>query len=87
VRQLKHSRAAGFVNAVLRGLLRGSDARKALPPKPKDARDRDAALDYLSVTLSHPRWLATRWLDRFGFEASSRWCEFNNTSPAVTFVR
>jgi len=84
VKQLKHSRAAGFVNAVLRGLLRGSDARKALPPKPTDAGNRDAALDYLSITLSHPRWLATRWLDRFGFEASSRWCEFNNASPAVT---
>jgi 16S rRNA (cytosine967-C5)-methyltransferase len=84
VRQLKHSRAAGFVNAVLRGLLRGGDARKALPAKPADASNRDTALDYLSVTLSHPRWLVARWLDRFGFDASARWCEFNNTSPAVT---
>ena len=84
VRQLKHSRAAGFVNAVLRGLLRGGNARKALPAKPAAPGDRDAALDYLSITLSHPRWLAARWLDRFGFDASSRWCEFNNTSPAVT---
>lgn len=84
VRQLKHSRAAGFVNAVLRGLLRGADARRALPAKPRDTGDRDAALDYLSITLSHPRWLAARWLERFGFDASSRWCEFNNTSPAVT---
>lgn len=84
VRQLKHSRAAGFVNAVLRGLLRGGDPRTALPAKPTDAADRDAALDYLSITLSHPRWLVARWLDRFGFEASARWCEFNNASPAVT---
>jgi 16S rRNA (cytosine967-C5)-methyltransferase len=84
VRQLKHSRAAGFVNAVLRGLLRGGDARKVLPAKPTAPDDRDAALDYLSVTLSHPRWLAARWLDRFGFDAAARWCEFNNTSPAVT---
>jgi len=84
VRQLKHSRAAGFVNAVLRGLLRGGDARKALPAAPADPADREAALDYLSVTLSHPRWLAARWLDRYGLDAAARWCEFNNTSPAVT---
>jgi 16S rRNA (cytosine967-C5)-methyltransferase len=84
VRQLKHSRAAGFVNAVLRGLLRGGDARKALPPKPTEPGDREAALDYLSITMSHPRWLVARWLDRFGFDAVARWCEFNNTSPAVT---
>lgn len=84
VRQLKHSRAAGFINAVLRGLLRGGDARKALPAAPADPRDRDAALEYLSVTLSHPRWLAARWLDRFGLDAAARWCEFNNASPAVT---
>jgi 16S rRNA (cytosine967-C5)-methyltransferase len=84
VRQLRHSRAAGFVNAVLRGLLRGGDARKVLPARPTDGTNRDVALDYLSTTLSHPRWLVARWLDRFGLDAAARWCEFNNTSPAVT---
>lgn len=84
VRQLKHTRAAGFVNAVLRGLLRGGDARTALPTPPADTDNRDAVLDYLSVTLSHPRWLVARWLERFGFDNARRWCEFNNASPAVT---
>jgi 16S rRNA (cytosine967-C5)-methyltransferase len=65
-------------------LLRGDDPRRALPPKPADGADRGAALDYLSISLSHPRWLVARWLDRVGFEATSRWCEFNNTSPSVT---
>jgi 16S rRNA (cytosine967-C5)-methyltransferase len=41
-------------------------------------------LDYLSTTLSHPRWLAARWLNRFGFEDAEAWCRFNNTPPALT---
>ena len=51
---------------------------------PQTQMTAQAALDYLSITLSHPRWLVARWLERFGFDASSRWCEFNNTSPTVT---
>ena len=84
VRQLKQARAAGFVNAVLRGLLRGGDVRSALPRRPVDEADREAALNYLSVTLSHPRWLMSRWLERFGLDATGRWCQFNNTAPALT---
>ena len=58
---------------------RGAAARVAraeslpLPPRPPAASDRAAALDYLAVTLSHPRWLAARWLDRYGFDAAERW--------------
>ena len=35
--------------------------------------DRAAALDYFSITLSHPRWLAARWYDRLGFDAAEAW--------------
>jgi 16S rRNA (cytosine967-C5)-methyltransferase len=45
---------------------------------------RDAAVDYLSITLSHPRWLAARWLDRYGFEAAEAWCRFDNGPAALT---
>jgi 16S rRNA (cytosine967-C5)-methyltransferase len=76
--------AAGLVNAVLRTLSR---RRHALPlPGRPDGRDREAALDYLSIALSHPRWLAARWYDRYGFEASARWMAFNN-EPAPLTVR
>ena len=44
----------------------------------------DAQLAYLSVTLSHPRWLVERWLIRYGFEHVEAWCQFNNSPPAVT---
>ena len=75
--------ASGFVNAVLRALAR-SRSSLPLPPRPPDAADRDAALKYLSITLSHPQWLAERWLDRLGFDAAEAWMQFNNTPGSVT---
>ena len=75
--------ASGFVNAVLRTISRRR-ASLPLPPRPTDPADRDAALDYLSVTLSHPRWLADRWHERFGLDAAEAWMQFNNTPGAVT---
>ena len=77
--------ASGLVNAVLRSLARGRRALP-LPERPADAQagNREAALDYLSITLSHPRWLVTRWLDRFGFEAVETWLQFNNTQAPLT---
>ena len=74
--------AAGFVNAVLRTLSRRRGSLP-LPPRPSDRTDRAAALDYLSITLSHPRWLAARWLDRVGFEAAEQWLLFNNSAAPL----
>lgn len=45
---------------------------------------RAGALDYLERTLSHPRWLAERWLDAYGFEAAEAWMQFNNTPAPLT---
>jgi 16S rRNA (cytosine967-C5)-methyltransferase len=75
--------ARGLVNAVLRSISR---ARKALPlPKRPDRLDNeDAALDYLSITLSHPRWLARRWYRRYGFDAAEAWLQFNNLPAPLT---
>ena len=75
--------ASGFVNAVLRTISRRR-ASLPLPPRPSDPADRDAALDYLSVTLSHPRWLADRWYERLGLDAAEAWMQFNNTPGSVT---
>ena len=75
--------ASGFVNAVLRSISRRR-ASLPLPPRPSDPADRDAALKYLSVTLSHPRWLAERWLERLGLDAAEAWMRFNNTAGSVT---
>ena len=75
--------ASGFVNAVLRATLRQRH-KLPLPPRPADPRDRDAALAYLGITHSHPEWLVARWLDRYGFEATERWVQFNNDPPPLT---
>jgi 16S rRNA (cytosine967-C5)-methyltransferase len=80
-RALRQSKATGFVNGVLRSLVRARRRPDGLPARPPDSGNREAALDYLSITLSHPRWLVARWLDRVGFDACERWCQFNNASP------
>jgi 16S rRNA (cytosine967-C5)-methyltransferase len=74
--------AAGFVNAVLRTLSR---RRKDLPlPIRSAGGERAAALAYLSITLSHPEWVAARWLDRLGFDAAEAWMQFNNAPAPLT---
>jgi 16S rRNA (cytosine967-C5)-methyltransferase len=97
VRRAGKTSATGFVNAVLRQVSR-KRASLPLPPRPEPATDGDpeagdperialrraAALDYFSITLSHPRWLAARWLDRVGFDAAEAWMQFNNTPGSLT---
>ena len=75
-RRAGHTRAAGAVNAILRRVSRG---RSALPLP--DATDPRA---HLSVTWSHPAWLADRWLDRYGFETALEWVRFNNAAAPLT---
>ena len=41
-------------------------------------------LPYLEVSLSHPGWLADRWLGRYGFEAAEAWEQFNNAAAPLT---
>jgi 16S rRNA (cytosine967-C5)-methyltransferase len=82
-RVLGHPRATGFVNAVLRRLARGRPTN-ALPRRPKDSDSRERQAAYLATALSHPAWLAARWIDRHGFAAADAWCRFNNDTPAVT---
>jgi len=83
VRALGRPRAAGFVNAVLRALIRRGKTIR-LPARPSATQGRDRQVAYLSVTLSHPAWLIERWLDREGFDATEAWCTFNNTPPEIT---
>src|SRR5690606_33330206 len=77
VRALGAASAAGFVNAVLRAIIRRGPAI-ALPPRPTSGRI-DAQVNYLSITLSHPAWLVRRWIERLGFDAAEAWCRVNNT--------
>lgn len=87
-REARKKSAAGFVNAVLRAIAR---QRKDLPlPRRPDSgwedddRRKAALLDFFSITLSHPRWLAARWLARFGEAATEAWLRFNNEPAPLT---
>ena len=75
-REIGELQATGFVNALLRALLRDTPS---LGPY-------DSPLDTLTITLSHPRWLAARWLDRYGPDAATAWARFNN-APAPVSLR
>jgi 16S rRNA (cytosine967-C5)-methyltransferase len=82
-RQAGKRSAAPLVNAVLRRISRERN-RLPLPLRPQSPTDRESVLDYLSISLSHPRWLAARWLDRYGFESTEAWMRFNNSPAALT---
>ena len=74
--------ATGFVNAVLRSLLRQRH-KLPLPARP-EGESRQHQAEYLGITHSHPGWLVDRWLARHGFEAAEAWARFNNDTPALT---
>ena len=58
---------SGFVNAVLRALIRESS-----PPWPSVEKD---AAQALAVRHSVPEWLCRRWLDRWGLDRAQTACE------------
>ncbi|WP_077615039.1 16S rRNA (cytosine(967)-C(5))-methyltransferase RsmB [Caenibacillus caldisaponilyticus] len=68
-------RVAGFVNAVLRRLI-----REGLPEVAaiEDELEREA------VMFSHPAWLIDRWRKQYGRETARMICQANNEPPAVT---
>ena len=78
-RRARKTSAAGLVNAVLRAISRNTH-RLPLPVRPPEG---DALL-YLEVSLSHPRWVASRWLARYGFDAAEAWEMFNNIAAPIT---
>ena len=82
-RLAQRAQTAGFVNALLRSLLRQRH-RLALPSRPPPGGDRQSTLAYLGITHSHPEWLVGRWLDRYGLDAAEAWVRFNNATPAMT---
>ncbi len=68
--------AAPFVNAVLRNALREPNA----PELPQ--RD-DDPVRFLTTTLSHPEWVARRYIDRLGLDAAEARCRRQNTPPPL----
>lgn len=69
---------AGFINAVLRGYLRETDAiRKILA---------DMKVSQPALGWSHPEWLVEKWRRKFGEENTRKLLEWNNVPPK-TYAR
>ena len=69
---------SGFVNAILRGYLRETEATKLALAELKRTKP--------ALGWSHPEWLVDRWQKQFGGEATQHLLEWNNTPPK-TFAR
>lgn len=76
VKNIQGDKTAGIVNAVLRNITRNMD--KIRYP------DRDAdPVYYLSVIYSHPKWMAKRWIERYGEIEAEKLLTANNQRPSV----
>ncbi len=68
---------AGFVNGILRSLLR-QERNVSYPDF-----NQDPAL-HIGVVYSHPLWLVKRWVEEVGAEETIRICSANNQIPPLT---
>jgi len=71
---------AGFVNAVLRNVIKNK-FNIVLPDSQTDLAGR------LSIEFSHPKWMVERWLDRYGLGDTKKILAFNNERPVVYLRR
>ena len=71
---------AGTVNAVLRAFIKDKK-RVVLPDPQKDLTKR------LAIEFSHPEWMVTRWLKRFGLSNAKLLLAFNNERPEIYMRR
>ncbi|MBI3604710.1 MAG: 16S rRNA (cytosine(967)-C(5))-methyltransferase RsmB [Nitrospirae bacterium] len=69
--------ASGFVNGILRAILRDKEANKI--PDLKDDSPRNIAIKY-----SYPEWLVKRWVARSKIESARQWFKRNIGTPPFT---
>jgi 16S rRNA (cytosine967-C5)-methyltransferase len=69
------TKAAGFVNAVLRRLTRS---------RPPEIPSLMSGPEQLAREYSHPVWLVRRWNQQFGPEGTETLLRWNNTRPRLT---
>ena len=78
-KHFEHSGTGGFVNAILRRVI--AEGQRVSYPDPKTD-----PVGYYSVFYSHPRWLVSRWLARWGEPRTEALLRANNEA-AVLYVR
>jgi 16S rRNA (cytosine967-C5)-methyltransferase len=77
IKRIRGERFSGFVNAVLRNIIRTLDGIHY--PNPEEDLSQ-----YLAVYYSHPVWMVKRWLARFGKEELEKMLIANNEMPGLT---
>jgi len=70
----KNEKITGFVNALLRSVIRNRD-RDLFPPFS------ERPVEHITQAFSHPSWLAERWVKEFGPETARNLCAANNRKP------
>lgn len=69
-------RSAGFVNGILRNIIRN-------PEKIKMPDSNNHPVAYLSIKYSHPQWMVKQFLNHFSFEFTEGLLKANNERPTV----
>jgi 16S rRNA (cytosine967-C5)-methyltransferase len=77
IKKIRGEKFAGFVNAVLRNIIRTLDGIHY--PNPEED-----LTQYLAVYYSHPVWMIKRWIQRFGREETEKLLIANNEVPGLT---
>ncbi|NLB17324.1 MAG: 16S rRNA (cytosine(967)-C(5))-methyltransferase RsmB, partial [Syntrophomonadaceae bacterium] len=70
------SGATGLVN----GLLRNVERNREKIEFPDSQRQ---PIEYLATYYSHPEWMVSRWLERYGWEQTEKLLIFNNQPPSL----
>lgn len=80
-RRIAGARVGGFINAVLRKV---AETGKGDAEKGEEGKG-EAGEPYslLATRYSHPEWLVSRWMQRFGGEETERLLEINNQRPPL----
>jgi 16S rRNA (cytosine967-C5)-methyltransferase len=76
-KEFEHSGIVSLVNALLRAV--SDNMEDIVYPDPQKNLSH-----YLSIKHSHPQWLITRWLSRFGEKETIQLCEVNNQAPPLS---
>ena len=72
---------APWIARYVNGMLRNAIRKHADIPLPDAGKD---PVQHLAVSLSFPKWLVRRWVDRFGPEETKELCNALNEEPAIT---
>ena len=77
IKKLQGQKPADLTNAILRNIIRSKNGIRYPDPE-------EDLIGYISAYHSHPSWLAKRYVNRFGREATEKLFAANNEKPFLT---